>query len=607
MLKPGDHFAHYELEDVAGVGGTAVVYRARDLRLDRPVALKLIGPHLAADPMVRERLNREAMLAAAVRHPNIAPVFEAGEHDGTIYLARGWVDGDTLAQLVDRDAPLAVGRAAALLVQVAHALQAVHDAGLIHRDITPGNVIVDFHDRAYLTDFGITRRATDITGLTGHDQLLGTLDFVAPEQIAGAGVDRLSDVYSLGCLGWYLLCGEPPYPRDGHAAKLYAHLSADYAPVAERRDDVPGELDELLGRAMAKDPGARPASAAAFAGELAHAAAGVSDAVPPPVLRPAPVPDAEPDREPAVRAPRRRFAGALTGVLASALLAAAPAALYLGLHDGSAGAQTIELGRPASALAASGGRVMVGNGPGGALTALGGHAQRRVVLLGSPADLVAAGTGRVYVAGARRLTVLTEGRSAPARRFSLPGTATALAAGGDDAWIGLAGRSELVHVSGGQTTTVPTAAPVSALARSGPSLWGLDAAGGTLQRFSAESGMATGRAVHVARRPLAIAATPNAVWVLDAASATVVRVDPRSGRPVGAPTPVPPGPVAMAADARSVWVISARTRTATRIDARSGRPAQTEGVPPRAHAVAIARGQAWVASAGGRVTRLPVR
>src|SRR4051794_34082634 len=143
-----------------------VVYRARDVRLGRRVALKLIAPHLTRDPLVRERLNREATVAAAVEHPNVAPLYDAGEHDGTVYLATRWVDGITLRELVVQDGPLGAVRAAHILAGLAAALQAAHDAGLVHRDVTPSNVLVDRADRAFLTDFGLTRRSSDVTGLT---------------------------------------------------------------------------------------------------------------------------------------------------------------------------------------------------------------------------------------------------------------------------------------------------------------------------------------------------------------------------------------------------------------------------------------------------------
>lgn len=608
MLRAGDRFAHYEIEDFAGAGGTAVVYRARDTRLGRLVALKLIGAPMAVDPLVRERLNREAMLAAAVDHPNVVPIFDAGERDGTIFLARRWIDGMTLGQLVEREAPLAVGRVASLLVQIAHALQAVHDADLIHRDVTPGNVLVDVRDRAHLTDFGITRHATEVTGLTAPGQLLATLDYVAPEQIAGGEVGRLADIYSLGCLGWFLLCGEAPFPRDGHAAKLYAHLSADYVPVGERRDDVPEALDALLGRAMAKEPGRRPASAAAFADEVVRAATGLGDAMP---LAPAadrPVLDlgrAEPSPPRRPRGAGRR--GLAVGVLAGAVLAAAPPLLYAALADHGAGSQTLSLGRPAASVTAGPGGVLVGGGATRSVTVVSPRDGRHVLLLGAPADRIAAGGNRVYVAGGRELTVLGAGSARPARRVPLPARLTALTADGHGAWLALTGRSALVHVAGGRSTLAPSAGRLSALQASGDVLWAVSRSAGTVQRLSAVTGRPLGPAVRAARAPVGIAVTAHTVWLLDAARNAVLPLDPRTGRVSGAPVPVPPHPVAIAADDRAVWVVSAGANVATRIDPRSGRPAQTEGVPAGPTSVVVVKGSAWVAAAAGRLSHLPLR
>jgi len=239
VLQPGTVFAHYELEAVAGSGGMGVVYRAHDMRLRRRVALKIIAPQLARDALVRERSTarqrspprsttrtwcRSTRPASTTRPPTSPHAGSTASRSSTSWTGRvRWRRR----------------RAARVLEQVAGALGAAHDAGLIHRDVTPANVMLGDGDHAYLTDFGLTRRSTDVTGLTATGQLLGTLDYVAPEQIEGAPVDRRSDVYSLGCLGYFLLCGEPPFPRDGHAAKLYAHLSADYVPLAEPRPGGP--------------------------------------------------------------------------------------------------------------------------------------------------------------------------------------------------------------------------------------------------------------------------------------------------------------------------------------------------------------------------------
>ena len=604
-------FAHYELEAVAGSGGMGVVYRARDLRLGRRVALKIIAPHLARQPLVRERLNREATAAAAVDHPNVVALYEAGEHDDTVYIATRWVDGTTLARLVDREGGLDAGRAARLLVQVAGALQAAHDAGLVHRDVTPTNVIVDARDHAYLTDFGLTRRATDVTGLTATGQLLGTLDYVAPEQIEGRAVDRRADLYSLGCLGWFVLCGEAPFPRDGHAAKLYAHLSAEYAPVRERRPDVPAEIDGALRRAMAKDPGERQASAAAFAEEIAAAVG--SPAVPVPASNTRV--EVEADRSAREPAPagrrRRRRPDRAVSVLCAAMLLAAPAALYAGLHDRGAGVQTFALGSAAAAVSADAGRIVVAGGPSGTVTSLPdapSTASRRVIDVGGPVTHAQDSGGRLYVAGARRLTILEArpgGQSPAGRRVTLPGTAGALTAERGVAWIALAHADALVHVAGLVARTVALPNPAADVQVARRTLWVADATAGTVQRRDARSGRPLAPPVRVGRRPVALAVAGGAVWVVDAGRSALVRLDRRTGQRVGAPIPVAGRPVSVAADDRQVWVVSQGRNIVTRVDARSGRPVDEVGVPRGASSIALTPSAAWVTSARGWLTRLP--
>lgn len=259
MLSPGSKFAGYEIESVVGLGGIGVLYRARQLRLDRPVALKLVEPELARDPLVRERLRREARAVASLDHPNVVPLYEAGETDGTIYIATRWVEGTELGTLIHDEGSLDPQRAARIAAQIAAALETAHEKGLVHRDVKPSNVIVTEEGHAYLTDFGLVKRAETAPGLTRADQMLGTVDYVAPEQIEGSQADARSDVYSLGCVLYEMLTGEPPFAEQrGGMAKMWAQVNAEPRPVRERRPDAPPQLDAVIGRAMAKDPGARP-------------------------------------------------------------------------------------------------------------------------------------------------------------------------------------------------------------------------------------------------------------------------------------------------------------------------------------------------------------
>lgn len=273
MLPPGSVVAGYEVESVVGSGGIGILYRARQVRLDRPVALKVVEPETAHDPVVRERLRREARTVAALDHPNIVPLYEAGEQDGTVFIATRWVDGTELGTLIRRDGPIEPARAARLAAQVASALEVAHEKELIHRDVKPSNLIVTSEDHVYLTDFGLTKRADSASGLTAAAQMLGTVDYVAPEQIEGNEATSRGDVYGLACVLYEMLTGAAPYAGEtGGMAKMWAHINAEPPSAREARPEVPRRLDDLILRSLAKAPDTRP-SAAEF-GEQALAAVG---------------------------------------------------------------------------------------------------------------------------------------------------------------------------------------------------------------------------------------------------------------------------------------------------------------------------------------------
>jgi serine/threonine protein kinase len=263
MLSPGSTIADYEVDNVVGAGGgIGILYRARQMRLDRPVALKLVDPDLASDPVIRERLRREARTVAALEHPNVVPLYEAGEEKGTVFIATRWVEGTELGTLIQHEGALEPARAARLVAQIASALEVAHEKGLVHRDVKASNVIVTPEDHVYLTDFGLAKRAGTASGLTGMDKMMGTIDYVAPEQIEGNEPDAPGDVYGLACVLYEALTGAPPFADQvGGMAKMWAHVNADPPPLRERRPDVPPALDEVVGRAMAKAPDARPTAA----------------------------------------------------------------------------------------------------------------------------------------------------------------------------------------------------------------------------------------------------------------------------------------------------------------------------------------------------------
>ncbi|MEV7215516.1 serine/threonine-protein kinase [Kitasatospora cineracea] len=281
----GRTLAGYRLEHVLGRGGMAVVYRAEDLRLGRTVAVKLLAPELARNETFRQRFVRESHIAASLDHPNIVPVYDAGEAEGVLYLAMRYVRGRDLRALLDREGPLTSAQTVRIAVQVASALDAAHAHDLVHRDVKPGNVLIaegtdpDHPEHAYLTDFGLTKKSLSLTGLTSVGQFVGTLDYVAPEQISGRPVDGRCDVYSLGCVVFEMLTGGPPYRRDDDLALLWAHLNDPPPDVRERRADLPAGVGAALRRAMAKRPGERYGSCLEFVAALrAGAAPGVLQA-----------------------------------------------------------------------------------------------------------------------------------------------------------------------------------------------------------------------------------------------------------------------------------------------------------------------------------------
>ena len=270
-LVPGSRVGGYLLERLVGVGGMAAVYQARDERLGRVVALKL----LAGDEALRNRFVREARAVAAVDHPHIIPVYEAGEADGMQFIAMRFVAGGTLQGVIGDSGALPPRRAAAFISQVASALDAAHAAGLVHRDVKPGNILVDTRrggpEHAYLTDFGIARAMLSAGTLTNAGQFLGTPDYAAPEQINGQPVDGRADQYALACVAYELLGGTVPFKREMPLAVLYAHLSTPPPPLTSVRQDLPPEVDEVLAAALAKVPGDRYPSCADFADALREA------------------------------------------------------------------------------------------------------------------------------------------------------------------------------------------------------------------------------------------------------------------------------------------------------------------------------------------------
>lgn len=272
---PGATLAGYRLDGIVGRGGMAVVYRAFDGRLQRRVALKVLAPQLVRDEEFRQRFIRESRAAAAVDHPNILPIFEAGEADGMLFIAMRYVRGGDVRTVIDEGGPLPLARACAIVAQVAAALDVAHAHGLVHRDVKPANMLREATsyagqpDHVYLADFGLSKRSVASADLTAHGHFLGTLNYVAPEQIEGRAVDGRTDLYALACSVFEMLGGQPPFKRDDNMAIMWAQVNAAPPPVTRLRHDLPAAVDEVLGQALAKQPGDRYVTCLEFAAALA--------------------------------------------------------------------------------------------------------------------------------------------------------------------------------------------------------------------------------------------------------------------------------------------------------------------------------------------------
>ena len=274
-LRPGSRVAGYLLADLVGVGGMAVVFRARDEGLGRTVALKVLAGNLAGDQAARERFTREARTVANVEHPHIIPVYAAGQADGLLYIAMRFVEGADLHALIHSGGPLPPRRAAAFVSDMASALDAAHAVGVVHRDVKPANVLVDARpgrpEHGYLTDFGVARVMRSTGGLTIAGQFIGTPNYGAPEQINGTTVDGRTDQYALACVAYELLTGSVPFKREDPMMVLYAHAYTAPPLLTAARPDLPAAVDAVLARGLAKQPGQRYDTCGEFADALREA------------------------------------------------------------------------------------------------------------------------------------------------------------------------------------------------------------------------------------------------------------------------------------------------------------------------------------------------
>ena len=273
-LPIGSTFAGHRIDALAGRGGMAVVYRATDMTLDRPVALKLVAPALARDPTYRARFEAECRLAASIDDPHVVPVYRAGEERGRLFLTMRFIEGSDLRSLLEREGRMEPRRSVDIVSQVCEGLQAAHERGLVHRDVKPGNVLVAFREgreRAYLTDFGLTIDRARARHLTATGMAIGTAAFMAPEQAQGGTVDPRTDVYALACVLFRALTGILPYERTSELDTLWAHVHEPPPRLRDVAPELPAALGTVLERALSKAPGDRQQSAAEFGNDALDA------------------------------------------------------------------------------------------------------------------------------------------------------------------------------------------------------------------------------------------------------------------------------------------------------------------------------------------------
>jgi len=258
----------YRIEGIVGVGRMGVVYLAIDRITGRAVALKVLREDVGIDPVYRERFRREGTLLAQLNHPHVLPIYGMGELDGDLFIATRLVSATLRNAIIA--GPIAVDDAMTILSSVASALDAAHAAGIVHRDVKPANVLIDPGPQVYLGDFGLARDPEG-EALTAPGQVLGTIDYMAPELIDGEGVGPATDIYGLACLAVETLTGAVPFTRDTDAAIMYAHIVEPAPTVSDRRSELPESLDDVIAAGMAKDPDERPPSAGALIMDMLRA------------------------------------------------------------------------------------------------------------------------------------------------------------------------------------------------------------------------------------------------------------------------------------------------------------------------------------------------
>jgi YVTN family beta-propeller protein len=578
-----------------------VVYRAEDVRLGRKVALKLLASDITEDARFRARFLAESRLAASIDHAGIVPIYEAGEIDGHLFIAMRYVEGTDLGSLLRREGPLEPRRAVEVMAQLGQALDAAHARGLAHRDVKPSNALIaqeGSDEHVYLADFGLTKHIVSAGGLTARDQLIGTVDYLAPERIAGEAADGRADIYSLGCLFFEALTGEVPYPRDSEVAAIYAHLEEEPPRAGERRPGIPAALDDVVARAMAKDPDDRWRSGA----ELASAA------------RAALAPDARPRTVRGGRGPPHRVLAALAVLaglaLVGGLIVGRPSAsgkLTIAAADAVAvidpGRQSlraeIPVGSSPAQVVAGDGALWVANAGAGTVSRIDPRtrAVSQTISVGNGPSALAVGLGGVWVVNTLDGTVswISPVTNAEVKKVDAGNSPSGVCVAGGAVWVAFdRGIARFDPVSQ-RTTTLALDDQPTQVACGGGSVWAASRSAGTVTQVSAAGRGAVVRRIAVGRDPGALAWGDGALWVANSGDGTVSRIDGRSGvQSAVIAMGMASGPAGIVADRRAVWVANERAGTVARIDPARNVVVKRLKTGNHPEGVAVAGGALWV-------------
>lgn len=613
--------ASYRIERLLGRGGMGEVYLAEDLRLKRRVALKVLSARFAADETFREGFLSESELAASLDHPNIVPIYEAGEAEGSLFIAMRYVEGTDLKARLRRG-PLSSAQAIDLLSQVASALDLAHRRGLVHRDVKPSNVLVapgatpEGKDHAYLADFGLTKRLTDQGSRSDDGQLMGTIDYCAPEQITGDEIDGRADVYSLGCLLVECLTGEPPFQGRSDIAVLFSHLEEAPPRVSERRPELPSATDPVIAKALAKDPDDRYQTCQNLVSE-ARRALGLM-----------------PTKRRLLRVP------VLASIVALALLAAwlgstitqgtgsKPRDTLFRIDPASnAVVGSIDVGDRASSVATGDGYIWVTSLAERDLWRIDPStgSTRVTPVQGTPMDVVVRGGLAVVASGPYEVSVDRIDAASGNLIETIPlvgaeGAASAVAAGPEGIWLAACGYgggnvaqvSEADELSAAGVGTVldhveissenpnfifghtPDAPGYTDVAVGEDAVWLTLDSGPAIRRVD-PSGERPVEVIDIPFLPRSVTVGAGSVWITALVSDVLARLDPGT-EAITMIVPVGRGADGVAVAGGNVWVANSIDGTVTRVDAATGRILATIQVEGRPEDVVVGAGGVWVTS-----------